>query len=309
MRILVALFAALIALGMAWRGYRRGALATLVGWLPLAGAVLVLVVAVRAAWSDLEHFADTCQNGAVAALAVYLGGSFLLRRWRPQSSSSSSSFSSSNLQASRVPHREEQESRTRTRTRTRTIGKDGLARLNRLAGAALGVVCAAVLCLGLACLGGAAAFSCSAAVEPEAARPVRSARWASTLRDACNGLADAANFGVVSRIPLLRTYGSEVRALVRLLNAPDEKLRRLAVRRGLPALAELPEVKEALADEPYLALIVRLGEGDVTVIPRLAHSPITRKVLTCPRIREAAKGLTPSALLSDLEGTTEEKKE
>jgi len=311
-RVLTALFAALIALGMAWRGYRRGALATLLGWLPTAAAVFILALTMRAAWSDLEHFTAVCLRGGAAAAAVYLAGIFLLRSRRPlPCHSSSCSFSSSSSSSSSLPAMKGDPHVSTPkrvwawspvdRSGDASRGHRELRRANRIAGAILGVFCAAILCLGLALLASAVTFSCSVAAEPQAARPAPPPKWVSTVLRACGDLADIANFGVLSYVPAVCTYGQEVRALIHLLNAPREKLERLAQQHGLIKLVETPEVRNALVDDPYLALIARLGKGDLTVIPQLAQSPITRQVLACPKIRELARGLTPSRLLEELE--------
>lgn len=274
MTALTVSLAALFALWMGWRGYRRGALATLVGRLPALAAVLVLAFMVRRGWAEPTHFTTLCLLGAVAAASLYAGGALAVR------------------------------ARRRARTASgRVAPRHGLVgRCNQAAGAVLGAVYAAGFVLILACAASMVPFALSVADEarPQAAHGPPP-EWLGPLRQACCTIAALSDHSVLRHIPKLREYTREVRALILILNASREQLRHIAQKRGLIRLADLPEIGAALADEDYIDLTFRLRDGDLSALPSLVESPITHKLLTCPEIRKLAKTLTPSDLAKDLE--------
>ena len=286
MTVPVASAAVLLALWMAWRGCRRGALATLLAWLPMAASVCVLLFTVRAAWASPAHFGLVCLLGGLATAAIFVAGTWAVRSTRRMPEGKRSA--AARVGASYRPHWPD-----------------------RIAGAALGVICAAVVCLGLACLGSVVSFAFSMSLEPGRglAADGSGAKWMRTLGRACSQMADIANFGVLRHVPGIREYSREARALITVLNAPPEKLRRIAEKRGLTKLAELPEVQEAILDEDYIGLIAGVGRGNLGGLPRLARSGITKKLLTCPEIRQFTESLTPSQLAEELKGMTPEERE
>jgi hypothetical protein len=266
----VAAFAILFAVALAWRGYRRGALATVVGWLPVAAAAAVAALAARLAWAEPARLAEVCLAGGAAALGVLVGGTAMVRA-------------------------------ARRRARRGWSGGPALRRGDRLAGAALGLCLAAALWLGLACLASTVSFAVTVGVDP-APGEARQAPppWAMTLRRTCCAMADVAHFGLLRHLPRIGAYGREVRALVRILNAPREELDRLARKHDLTRLAAVPEVQEALLDEDYVALTDRVGQGDLSAIPLLAESSITRRLFTSLQVRRFTRRLTPSKLAEGL---------
>jgi hypothetical protein len=277
--VVVALIAASLAAWLAWLGWRRGALAMLLGLIPPALAGGVLLATLRTACANPNRFGSICLLGLAAALVTLLASAALLRAVR----------------------------------RRLDTGREGSARArrllacvlccNRIAGAALGVFYAAVLCLALACLGSTIPFAFSVAgrspLDADILAPPP--KWVTTLGRACCKMADVAHFTILDHVPQVGAYSREVRALVRLLNAPREKLCQLAKQRGWTELGEVPEVQEALLSKPYVRLVDRAARGDLTAIPLLADSPTTRKLLNSPQVRQLTTGLTPSELLRDLD--------
>jgi len=279
----VVTLAASLGVWAAWRGFRRGAFTTFLGWLPTLGAVLVLLSAIRAAWSQPEHFGSVCALGGIAAAALFIASTLAVRR--------------------RLRSLKER------RLAIPAVKSRNIRRLaDQLAGSALGVIHAALICLGIACLGSALSFTVSLRAEPagrgEPTHP--SPGWAGTLRAACGQVADIANFGVLQHIPGIRESSRELRALIIVLNAPPDKLRRVADKRGFTRLRHTPAVRKALNDEEYMNLIADIGKGDLAGLPRLAKSPITRELLRCPEIRALAANLKPSQLAADLEAIADD---
>jgi hypothetical protein len=267
----------------AWRGFRRGAFSTFLGWLPTLGAVIVLLSAMRAAWSQPEYFGSICALGGIAATALFVAGTLIVRR--------------------RLHSLKEQ------RLAAPAAKSRDIRRLaDQVAGSALGVIHAALICLGIACLGSALSFTVS--LRSEAAgreeEADQSHRWAGTFRRACGQVADIANFGVLQHVPGIRKSSRELRALIIILNAPQDKLRRVADKRGLMELRDIPVVRKALDDEEYTDLIADIGKGNLAGLPRLAKSPITRELLECPEIQALAADLKPSQLVADLEAIDDE---
>ena len=266
MTVLVAVAAGALTVWMAWRGYRRGAVATLLAWLPALVSVCVLLPMAWVPWELPGYLLLVCAAGCTAALA-YAATFLIVRRRRPEPSAGE-------------PRR--------------------LTGGNQIVGAALGTVYAAVLCLGLACVVSAVSFGLVLSAE-DAAAPIRPGGWRARAREACFQMADLAHLGVLRYVPVIRTASRELRALVVILNAPPKRLAVLAEKRGLTRLAELPAMKEALSDRHYLDLIAGVGRGDVSALPELARSPITRRILACPEIRRLTRLLRPSDLVRDLE--------
>ena len=287
MTALTATFATVIALWMAWRGYRRGALATLVGWLPMLAALAVLVVLLWAAWSEPGRFLLLCAVAAVAALATFVVGTLGAAAGRRR--------------FSKPPHS----------TAERRAAGRWLTACNRIAGAALGVFSAAFLSLAVACLASTIPFAVAMRAERPSHHgpPAPPSQWVHALRQSCRAMADVSHFGLLAHIPRMRTYSREVHALIRILNAPSHKLKHVAEKRGLLNLVELREVQDALLDDRYIALICRVGKGDLSALPDLVKSPVTRNIIECPEVRTLTKTLTPSVLASDLEEAAAEDEE
>ena len=275
MREVTILLAAFFAMFMTWRGYRRGALATVAGWVPSLLALGVLVLAV---WREPDRFAVSLVTGVVAAVTIYLVGVLALRGWRRWLERRPCSPSS------------------------RGGPRRWLRRGDRLVGAGLGLLCSATACLGLACLVSTLpfAFSVHAETSVEQGETDNPPRWLAALSETCRTLADLSDVAVLSHVPRLREYGQEVRALVTILNSPPEDLKRLAEIHGLTRLQDLPPVKAALDDEHYTDLYQRLKDGHFTALSELVDSPITRELVKCPEIRELTRTLTPSSLARDL---------
>ena len=81
MSAVVVTLVASLGVWAAWRGFRRGAFSTFLGWLPTLGGVLILLIAIRAAWSQPEHFGSVCALGGIAAAALFIAGTLAVRRW------------------------------------------------------------------------------------------------------------------------------------------------------------------------------------------------------------------------------------
>ena len=278
MNAVVVILAAGLGVWAAWRGFRRGAFSTFLGWLPTLAAVLVLLGSIRIAWSRPAYFDSVCVFGGIAAVALFIAGTLAVRR------------------------------RLRSLKEQRLAGAEVESRsvrrlADQLAGSALGVIHAALICLGIACIGSALSFAVSLSAEPAAheEQAAQSTAWAETLRRACGQAADIANFAVLRHVPGIRNSSRELRALITVINAPEDKLRRVADQRGLTELQDIPVVRKALNDEEYMGLVDDIRKGNLAGLPRLAKSPITRELFECPEIRELAASLKPSQLAADLE--------
>lgn len=284
MTAIVVSIAAVVGLWLARRGFRRGALATVLAWLPTFAAVFALLTTMRVAWTLPEHFGVVCLLGGAAAVVLFVAGTFAGRR----------------KLRSLIEKR---------RTASADTGASVARLTDRLAGAVLGVIHAAVLCLGAACLASALSFAVSLPSETtrhaEPAEP--RGQWAGALERACGQMADIANFGVLRHIPGIREHGREIRALITVLNAPEHKLRLVAERRGFAKLLAVPAVQEAIEDKGYLELVAGVGRGDLAGLPRLARSPITKKLLACPEVRAFTENLKPSQLAADLQAIADDK--
>ncbi len=182
---LVVLFAA----WMAWRGYRRGAAGTLLGWLPFLAAGVVLVLGLWLAWVAIAYFVLLATVALIAAVATLVLCFWVIRSARrraalhPQDSPPSGRFRSS------------------------------LRTLNSLLGAALGLLAASILSLSLALLGSTVPFAYSLAAlrdgAPEA--PAATPAWAARLGRACAAAADVATLGLLDHVPRLGAYTRELR--------------------------------------------------------------------------------------------------
>ena len=276
----VVTFVAILGVWAVWRGFRRGALSTFLGWLPTLGAVLILVSAIRAAWSHPAYFDFVCVSGGIAALGLFIAGTLAVRRRLRV------------LKERRLAASAE-ESRSIRRT------------ADRFGGAALGIIHAALICLGIACIGSALSFTVSLGGE-RGERAGQSPSWAAAFRRACGQAADIANFGVLQYIPGIRESSREFRALIVVLNAPKEKLRLVADKHGIARLRHIPVIRKAASDDEYMALITDIAEGNRAGLRRLAKSPITRELLDCPEVRELASKLKPSQLAADIEAINDD---
>ena len=271
------LLAVLLAAWMGWRGYRRGALGTVMGWVPFVAAGVVLVLGLWVAWLIVTFFVLLCTVALLSAIATLIICFWAVR--------------SAKRHAAASPPERPGGARFRAVLRS----------LNRFGGAALGLVAASLLVLLIACLTSTLPFAYTLSSAPDGPSASAGApRWVDDLSRACCTVADVASFGMLDHLPKLGAYAREVRALVAILNAPRDKLRRLADRRGLTALAELPEVKAALADEAYILLLARVAERDLTALRPLAESAATRRILACPQVQAVAAHLRPSELARDL---------
>jgi hypothetical protein len=266
--VAVTCLTALFGIWMAWLGWRRGATATLTRSIPVLVLSLALMLALRSAWSMVDHFGLVLCAGAGAGVLAAVGAWLALRKWRP-----------------------------RVSDRSRP-----LRALDHLGGAVIAVICAACICLGLACIGSAAAFAISDDPrQAQDARPQGGVDWTRWIQSASQHIADAADLGVLRHIPGLAEYGREGRAVVIILNAPKEQLARLAKKRGLTSLLDVPEVQASLKDKAFIDGLRSLARGNLAELPGLARSDVVRKLLACPEIREATKDAMPSDFVRDLE--------
>ena len=270
--------ALLFAAWMAWRGYRRGAARTALGWLPFVAAGVVLVLGLWLAWVAITYFVLLATVALLAAVATLAVCFWMIR--------------SARRRAAPRPGDSSPPGRFRSSMRT----------LNRLLGAALGLLAASLLSLSVALLGSTVplAYSLAALRDGTPEAPAAVPAWADGLGRACAAVADLASFGILDHVPRLGAYTRELRALVVILSAPPDKLKRLADKHGLTGLADLPEVRAALSDEAYLDLVVRVGQGRLTALRPLAEHPTTRALLASPRLRRLTATLTPSELARDL---------
>jgi hypothetical protein len=279
MTLVAGLLVALSTVWLAWRGYRRGAAAALRGWLPRLSAISGGYLAAWLAWSTTGSVAVTCLLASVAAALAY--GAAALALWPRRRRAGESPPPDGGVPAA-----------------------DGRPRLlDRLAGAGLGVLHAEICCLALACLGSTVVFGMSLSKTPDAGTDAAAPlpRWAVGLGTACRTVAGISEIGLLRRIPLLTEYGREVLPLIAILNAPREKLARIAEKRDLMKFAEIPAMQEALLDREYFDLLERARRGELSALRDLSTSPVTRGLLACPEIREFAKTVTPSQLVKDME--------
>lgn len=269
------LLAALFTVLMVRRGCRRGALATLVGWTPPALSVGAMALVV---WCSTLPLSVTIACAVIAAGVTLIVSAFTTRTVRRR------------LATPCLEHA------------PRSTSARWLRRGDSVAGGALALLCSAVTCLGIACLGSTLAFAFS--VHTQDADKKMTAdnppHWITALRHSCRTLAEVSDLAVLQHVPRLGDYGREVRALVTILNAPPDRLDRLANKHGLQRLLDLPEVKAAIADEHYVGLYQRLREGNLAVVAELLDSPVTHQLVACPQLRDAARSLTPSKLAGEL---------
>jgi len=268
MRFAAGILVAMVTAWMVWRGHRRGATDILTGVLPLGAAIATAAVLGRL---------DSIMIGGVvigallifcSALAVFL----VVRK-------------------TLVAYRKKRPVRA--------------GRINRAAGAALGLVLASYLCLIVAEVGSTIVF-CMTLTAPEKNRdplaPIDAdpTQWVDSLRDFCSATADFSATGLLRHVPYAGQYAQEVRSLVKILNASREDLARIARKRKLLDLANIPEIHRAFNDPGYRALLLRARQGDLKSLYEMAESPITRELFTCREIREFASKLKPSDLLEDM---------
>lgn len=277
MREAALLLAGSFAIFMTWRGYRRGALATVAGWLPSLATLLVLILVLC---REPERLSRTLLTAVLAATAVFFVVTLMVRTVR-----------------------------VRLRSGEEPISEDAGSRCcswwcNHLVGAGLGLLWSATICLGVTCLVSLLPFAHSllaqASADPEAPEK-ETPLWVTSLSQTARTLAAASERAVLGHVPLLREYGQEVRAVVTILNAPPQDLKRVARLHGITQLEDLPVVQTALDDKHYAELFLKLKEGDVRVVSELIDSSITRDLISCPEIRELTRTLTPSTLASDLD--------
>jgi len=279
MTLVAGILVVLATVCLALRGYRRGAAAVLRGWLPRFSALAGLYLTAWLAWWATGSPAVTCLVGGAAAILVFGVAALALRPSRRRAGEQ--------LQP----------------------GDDAPAPgvqpsfLNRLAGCALGVLHAEICCLGLACLGSTVVFgvSVSRVREPGIDSAAPPPEWVEGLGDACRAVADISDVGLLRRLPLLKEYGSEILPLIVILSAPREKLARVAEKRNLMRFLDTPAVQAALLDAEYCSLLKQARRGELSALRSLLGSPVTRKLVSCPEIREFAKTVTPSELLEDME--------
>lgn len=272
---LVLLLTTFFAIYMTWRGYCRGFFATIAGWLPplLALGAFLLVI-----WLQWHSPTGTIVTEFIAAVVTYIGGVGTLRIGRRRL-------------ARHLP----------------THSKIALRRwhwwCNHVAGALLGLLCATTTCLGFASLTSTLPFAYTIATQSdiEDEKAEETPYWVTKLGETCRTLAEVSDSVVLGNIPRLREYSQEMNALVTILNAPPEDLKRVAELHGFASLEHLPAVTTALEDKRYAELFLRLRNGDVTAVSKLVDSSITRDLLTCPEIRSFTRTVTPSSLARDLE--------
>ncbi len=282
----------LFATWMAWRGWRRGATGTLAAWLPTLASSVVLTLGLWLAARHLTHLVPIAILALIAAAAAFIAAIFLRRRV------AHCRFAICNLQ---FQHNRQ----------------SVLVLANHLGGAALGLIAAAFLSLALACLASTIPFAvhCRFVISDlrfqdnrqlaignrqSLGEPTAQPTWAESLGRACSAVADLTTFGLLDHLPGLAACGREVRALIIILNAPRERLVRLAHAHGIAGLADLPEVRDALADEAYLGLLDRLASGDLGAIQPIARHEATRRLLACPEVRKLTRRLTLAQLARDL---------
>ncbi len=261
MTALAAVLTVALAGLLVWRGARRGAH----GLAPALGGLAVMLLFFRLAWALPDGFAVLAAAGLLAGAGATVGFKVALRRLERRARGSD-------------------ESRSWHWAR----------RADRAAGAALGLVIAALALLVAASAGTTVAFAVGA-------NGGRSRAWVRALGKSCEALADISHFGLLAHIPRMGTYSREVRALIKILNAPPEKLKVLAEESGIAELADVPEIQQAVLDDECMALIERLGHGDVAALAKLVKSEATRRVVRCERVRRFVRGLTPSRLAAKLD--------
>ncbi len=272
-----AVFVLIVGGIMAWRGYRRGAMVSLLGWLPIGAGVAVMGGAARIGWAVPDHFPTAVCAGLVVAAAVYAGVRAVTRPRRLA------------LLKDRADH---------------VIHGVWRSIPDRVAGAFLGVIHSSLLCLAgaLAVSGGAFLLAAPAASQPAGGVEAETSHLLGWLRRTSGQVAEIATTTALSHIPRVDTYAVEVTALITILNASPEDQYRLFRKLSLDRLAGLPSVAAAVADEEYRSLIHRVKQGHVTAIYALARHQHTRRLMRCPQIRALANDLAPSELVKDMDG-------
>jgi len=263
---------------MGLRGYHRGAWAIVVGWMPVMLLITTACLAVFYRWTESGSFKAKLSTIAAAALLLFIVGSGLFRSLRKRRDRGQQS---------------------------EPVAETWLSRTNRLVGAFLGLICCMYSCLALSLVSGSVVFRVTMNREQEktltGAEPDPPPKWVDSLKTVSNTLAGVGDAGLLRHIPRAREYSREIRALVTILNSPGEKLRGVGEKRDLRSYAEIPEVKAALLDKEYKALVLRVQAGDLMALDSIARSPLTKALLDCPEIRELTRSLKPSDLVRDME--------
>lgn len=263
---------------MSLRGYRRGAWAIVVGWMPVMLLITTACLAVFYRWTESGSFKAKLATIVAAALLLFTVGLGLFRSLRKRRDRDGPS---------------------------EPVAETWLTHANRLVGAFLGLICCMYSCLALSLVSGSVVFRVTMSREQEktltGTEPEPPPKWVDGLKAVSNTLAGVSDAGLLRHIPRAREYSREIRALVTILNSPADKLRGVGEKRNLRSYAQIPEVKTALLDEEYKALVLRVQAGDLMALDSVARSPITKALLDCPEIRELARSMKPSDLVKDME--------
>lgn len=265
----VAPFALLFIATLAWRGYRRGATRTIQDWLPTLAALPVLVLFFWLAFLWADHLLAIGFSGMALAFIVALVVHLAIRRRR---------------RAHRPPAMPPEDPSTWSE------------RLNRVGGAVLGLVNAAMLCLLLGLAGSLTIFTCGQWVMGDAAVDAEQPGVTQVLGEVCLEIAAAADLGLAGHIPGLASASREVQALIEVLNASETDRAQLATELDLVDLIEVREVNQALNDDEYIKLIERFGEGRIHLVTDLVRHPRSKELMNCRQLQDKVKGLTPSKL-------------
>jgi len=278
MTIVAWLIISLIFTWLTWLGYRRGAVETLMGWIPILSTAVVLHLLFRFNELIPESLSYKIFVAVIVALFVFVISSLILKT----------------IKNKKYPDCDELKPPPVTWP----------SRINHLLGASIGLLFSSLTCLLLACLGSTIVFGVSMEKEPgeiAGVDPPPPPAWVDNLKTVCTTMAEVSDSGGLSHIPRLNDYSHEIRSMVKILNAPKEKLELIVEKRKLLRFSDLPEVKNALSDSEYRNLLDRIRRGDILAIYSLYDNPLTEDLYSCPEIREFAKSVTPSELVLDLE--------
>ncbi len=281
-----------LAAFMACRGYRRGAVSIILGWLPV---LLIVAALYAAAWfwvKDPDSYMAAAMLAVAGAIFLFMVGRGiyrLVRRFVPRTKET----------AENADEAGEAEA-----GRESTPAQRWPAVVNGIAGGAMGLFFCLVLCLVFSALLSTIVFGMNMDRQKkinDGEDPGPPSRWVPALSEASDALAAISDKGGLGHIPSVKEYTHEIRATITVLNAPRDVLVKLAERRNLDRFRKIPEVQEALNDYRCRELIEQLGTGDMRALDALRRNPKMKRMLECREVKELTDSLKPSDLAREIE--------
>lgn len=280
-----------LAAFMAYRGYRRGAVSILLGWLPVLMIVAALYAAVWFWVKDPDSTMVAAMLAVAGAILLFMVGRSiyrLVRRFLPRDEPAAAGDEAAGTEAEREP----------------TPAARWPAVVNGIAGGAMGLFFCLVLCLVFSALLSTIVFGMNMDRQKkinDGEDPGPPSRWVPALSEASDALAEISDKGGLGHIPSVKEYTHEIRATITVLNAPRDVLVKLAERRDLDRFRDIPEVQDALNDYECRELIKQLGTGDMRALDTLRRNPKMKRMLECPAVKELTDSLKPSDLAREIE--------